>query len=87
MAEVPTTPRHRWPIGLAVRNPVASSLRRASQTTITGIAKKDRKNTACPGGTRSDTAFMSEAMTMNTTTEASFRAMPRSGRMGGLLLP
>src|SRR5690606_41746347 len=46
---------------------------------MTGIAKAERKNTALPGGTVAALALISEAMVMNTQTEATLSAMPRSG--------
>ena len=69
-------------VGAFAFSPVASSCRQISQTTMTGIAKNDRKNTACPAGTCADVALIIEAMTMNTRTEPSLKAMPRRGRMG-----
>jgi hypothetical protein len=49
---------------------------------MTGIAKNDRKNTACPGGTVSDVALISAAIAANTAMDSSFRPIPRSGCMG-----
>ena len=46
----PSTRARHGPVGLWRRNPVRNSRRSASQTTITGMAKNDRKNTASPGG-------------------------------------
>src|SRR6056297_4053037 len=46
------------------------------------MAKNERKNTACPGGTWSDVALISADMMTNRMTEISFRAMPLNGLMG-----
>jgi hypothetical protein len=53
----------------------------ASQAMITGIAKKDRKKTASPGGTWLAVALIKDAMTIKVTTEQSLKKMPRIGRM------
>ena len=82
IAMVPISPRQKWPKGLVVFSPRGSSRWSASQTKITGIAKKDRKNTVWPAGTCWAVALIIEAMTMKTRTEASLKAMPRRGRMG-----
>ena len=79
IAVPPTSPRHRWPMGLAVFNPSRRSWRSQSQTRITGMAKNERKNTASPVGTWIETVLMQVTIAMKTTTEAIFRAMPRVG--------
>jgi hypothetical protein len=63
------------------RSPVRNSPRNMSQPQITGIAKADRKNTACPGGTVSAVALISEIMVMKTITENSFKEMALNGCM------
>ena len=82
IAVVPTSPRQTWPSGFTVRNPVASSRLKNSQTTITGMAKNDRKNTTSPAGTWPPVDFIRVAMVTNTRTETIFSAMPRMGCMG-----
>ena len=69
MAMVPTSPRQTWPKAWLARNPVASSRRIPSHSTITGMAKNDLKNTASPDGTLGAVAFISEAMVMKTMTD------------------
>ena len=49
------------------------------------MAKNERKNTACPGGTCGAEALMQIAMPVKTTTERTLRPMPRSGFMGRLV--
>jgi hypothetical protein len=48
---------------------------------MTGNAKKDRKKTACPGGTSTEAAFTRLAIPMNIQTDKILNAMPRSGCM------
>ena len=60
------------------------SPRAQSHPMITGIAKKDRKKTACPGGTCSDVALTSDAMTTNVITDINLKPIPLSG---DILLP
>ena len=81
MAVTPTSPRQTCISGRVALNPVRRSPRRVSHRTITGMAKNERKNTACPAGTSVELALMSEAMIVNRKTEASFSAMPRIGDM------
>jgi hypothetical protein len=46
-----------------------------------GKAKKDRKKTACPGGTSTDAALTRLAIPMNIQTDMILKTMPRSGCM------
>ena len=77
IAVVPINPRQRWPMGLLVLRPERKSPRTASQPTITGKAKSERKNTVWPGGTSAAAALMNDAMTTNSKTDATLRAIAR----------
>ena len=47
---------------------------------MTGMAKKERKNTASPGGTPAEAAaLMQVAMAMNIATDRIFRPIPVNG--------
>ena len=81
MAEVPIRPRKTCALGDTTDNPWDRSFRRYIHTKMTGIAKKDIKNTVCHGGIVSDTCFTSDDITMNDATAKSFKRMPVIGCM------
>ena len=85
IAEVPTSPRQKWPSGCAVSRPWRRLCAAISQAKITGIAKNERKKTASPGGTCGADDLMQIAIAVKTITEKIFRPMPRSGFMQGLV--
>ena len=82
IADVPITPRQTWFIGFCVLKPIRNSLRIASQTTITGMAKRDRKKTDCPGGTWPETDLMIPAMTTKRSTDNTLKMMARKNCIG-----
>ncbi len=73
------SPRQRWPSGFAVSRPWRSSPRITSQTTITGIAKNDRKNTCWPDGTSALVVLMIEAIAMKMQTDAILKRIALNG--------
>ena len=53
-----------------------------SQISKTGIANRDRKNTASPGGISPEVALIRANMLTKMITDRTFRVMPRTGFNG-----
>jgi len=82
MAKEPIRPRHTCPIGFTALSELGNTPRQISQIVNTGIAKKERKNTASPAGMSWDVALIKPNIETNTTTDRTLRVMPRIGFNG-----
>ena len=81
MALVPISPRQKWPYGFCTRMPPLRSPCHRTQARMTGMAKNDRKNTICPGGTSDDAALIIDDMMMKIVTDPILNKIPRTGCM------